>query len=395
MVKPIAVLGPDRGVWPVVTLALAVSLMIGTCWPGAGASGDRFRHSGTDIGKYRELAIVSGAQSDPLPSWNDGPTKRAIIDFVARVTSEDSPDFVPAEERVATFDNDGTLWVEQPMYVQGVFALDRVRSLAPNHPEWRKQQPFKAVLDDDKAAMARLSNEQIADMVLAVHAGTGQEEFIGTAREWLKEARHPRFNVTYTALVYRPMLELMDFLRANGFRVFIVSGGGVDFVRAFSEEVYGVPRENVIGSSLEYEYRRDDGKWRLMRVGKLDKYDDREGKPESIALHIGRRPILVAGNSDGDLAMMRYAADGNRPFLNVLVHHDDGRREYAYDRKSHVGRLNEALDEAQDMGWTIVSMRQDWKQIFDGRTGSRDTGKVGCTGLDVIPKQCAVENMAH
>ena len=286
------------------------------------------------------------------------------MDFVTRVTAEDSPDFIPAEERVATFDNDGTLWVEQPMYVQGIFTFDRVRALAREHPEWREQQPFKAVLDDDKAAIARLSNEQIADMALAVHAGTGQVEFIGTAREWLAEARHPRFNVPYTALVYRPMLELMDFLRANGFRVFIVSGGGVDFVRAFSEEAYRVPRENVIGSSLEYKYAQDGGGWRLHRLPRLGKFDDAEGKPESIALHIGRRPILVAGNSDGDLAMMRYAAAGNRPFLNVLVHHDDGQREYAYDRESPVGRLSEALDEARGRGWTVVSMKDDWKRLF-------------------------------
>ncbi|CAJ35574.1 nonspecific acid phosphatase [Methanocella arvoryzae MRE50] len=335
-------------------------LTLGTCWPGTGAPDDRF--SGAETG---ERVITAGVGCDPLPSWNDGPTKQAIMDFVARVTAEDSPDFVPVEERIATFDNDGTLWVEQPLYVQGIFVFDQVRALAPEHPEWQERQPYKAVLENDTAALASLSEEQIADMVLTVHAGTEQEEFIGAAREWLAEARHPRYNTSYTRLVYRPMLELMDYLRSNGFRVFIVSGGGVDFVRAFSEETYGVPRENVVGSSLEYEYGADG---RLTRLAKLSKYDDAGGKPESIALHIGRRPIFVAGNSDGDLAMMRYAATGSRPYLNLLVHHEDARREYAYDRESHVGRLREALDEARALGWPVISMSQDWKRIFDDGT---------------------------
>jgi len=228
--------------------------------------------------------------------------------------------------------------------------------------------PFKAVLGGDKAALAGITRQQIADMLLAVLSGSGQEAFIGTAREWLARARHPRFNALYTELVYQPMLELMDYLRENEFKVFIVSGGGVDFLRAFAEETYGVPSYNVVGSSLEYEYHLIDGVWRLSRVAKLGKYDDAEGKPESIALHIGRRPILVAGNSDGDLAMMRYAADGNRPFLNLLVHHDDAQREWAYDRESRVGRLGEALDEATSRGWAVVSMKRDWKQIFYDRT---------------------------
>jgi phosphoglycolate phosphatase-like HAD superfamily hydrolase len=309
---------------------------------------------------------MAGPETDPLASWNDGPVKQAIFAFVDRVTSPGSPGFVPAAERVATFDNDGTLWIEQPLYVQGFFALDRVRALAPQHPEWREQQPYKAVLENDKAALASLTKRQIVEMLLAVHAGTGQEEFIGIAREWLRHARHPRLNLPFTELVYLPMLELMDYLRQKEFKVFIVSGGGIDFVRAFSEEVYGVPRENVVGSSLEYEYRADG---QLMRLAKLGKYDDAEGKPESIALHIGRRPVLVAGNSDGDLAMMRYAASGDRPFLNILVHHDDAQRESAYDRESRVGRLQEALDEAKVMGWAVVSMRRDWKRIFYDRTG--------------------------
>jgi phosphoserine phosphatase len=311
---------------------------------------------------------MAGTESDPLPSWNDGPVKRAILDFVARVTREGNPDFVPAAERIATFDNDGTLWVEQPLYVQGFFAIDRVRALAPLHPEWRAQQPFKAVLDNDKAAMAGMTKAQIAGMLLAVLAGTGQEEFIMMAREWLAGARHPRFNALYTVLVYQPMLELMGFLRARGFKVFIVSGGGIDFVRAFSEETYGVPRENVVGSSLEYRYAQDGDGWRLLRLAKLGKFDDAEGKPESIALHIGRQPILAAGNSDGDLAMMRYAAAGSRPYLNLLVRHDDAKREFAYDKETHVGRLREALEEATARGWPVISMKRDWKRIFYDRT---------------------------
>lgn len=311
---------------------------------------------------------MTGTESDPLPAWNDSPGKQAILDFVARVTREGGPDFVSAAERIATFDNDGTLWVEQPLYVQGFFALDEIRKLAPDHPEWREQQPFKAVLEGDKATLSGITKKQIAEMLLAVLSGTGQEAFIGTAREWLARARHPRFNALYTELVYQPMLELMDYLQDNKFKVFIVSGGGVDFLRAFAEETYGVPPYNVVGSSLEYEYKLIDGVWRLSRVAKLGKYDDAEGKPESIALHIGRRPILVAGNSDGDLAMMRYAADGNHPFLNLLVHHDDAQREWAYDRESRVGRLGETLDEATSRGWTVVSMKRDWKQIFYDRT---------------------------
>jgi phosphoserine phosphatase len=360
MVKPVTC----RGTGLVVIIALAILLMISTCWTGAVVPGDRFCQSEVKTGKFLKQAIIPGTGCDPLPSWNDGPAKRTIMDFVARVTDKYSPDFVPAAERIATFDNDGTLWVEQPLYVQGMFVFDRVRALAPEHPEWRGQQPFKAVLENDTAALARMSEEQIADMMLAVHAGTGQEEFIGTVKEWLAQARHPRFNVPYTTMVYQPMLELMDYLRDHRFKVFIVSGGGVDFIRAFSEETYGVPRENVVGSSLEYKYAQDGDSWQLLRLPRLDKYDDAEGKPESIALHIGRRPILVAGNSDGDLAMMRYAATGSRPYLNLLVHHDDAQREYAYDSESHVGRLQEALDEAIARDWTVISMRGDWNCMF-------------------------------
>jgi phosphoserine phosphatase len=302
---------------------------------------------------------------DPLPAWNDGPSKHAILSFVDRVTREAGPDFISAAERVATFDNDGTLWAEKPLYVQGYFALDRIRSLVEQRQELRGQQPYKAILEGDIETLSKsIPKEEIIRVLLEAHAGMGPEEFDNIAGEWLAKARHPRFNVQFTALIYQPMLELMDYLRSNGFKVFIVSGGGIDFIRVFSEEKYGVPRENVVGSSLEYEYRRNDGKWRLMRVGKLGKYDDKEGKPESIALHIGRRPVLVAGNSNGDLSMMRYAADGRRPFLNVLIHHDDAQREWAYDRESLVGKLSEALDEALARGWTIVSMKDDWNRIF-------------------------------
>ncbi|WP_230742152.1 HAD family hydrolase [Methanooceanicella nereidis] len=287
-----------------------------------------------------------------------------MIDFVSRVTKKGGPYFVPAEDRIATFDNDGTLWIEKPFYVQLFFAIDRIRSLAQQHPEWREKQPYKAILENDKAALANISKKEIAEMLLEVHAGSGQEEFIRIAREWLANARHPRFNTLFTELVYQPMLELIDYLRANGFKVFIVSGGGIDFIRAFSEETYGIPCENVVGSSLEYEYAKIDGDWRLTRLAKLNKYDDAEGKPESIALHIGRRPIFVGGNSDGDLAMMRYAATGKKPFLNVLLHHDDAHREWSYDVESPVGKLSEGLDEAEERGWTVVSMKNDWDKVF-------------------------------
>jgi phosphoserine phosphatase len=320
---------------------------------------------GKSLTKEDTIAPYKG---DPLPSWNDGPAKRAILSFVDRVTREGSLDFVPAAERIATFDNDGTLWIEKPIYVQGYFALDRIRSLVDRHPELRERQPYKAILEGDIETLSKsVPKEEMIRVLLEAHAGMGPEEFDHIAGEWLATARHPRFNVPFTALIYKPMLELMDYLRSNGFKVFIVSGGGIDFIRIFSEKKYGVPRENVVGSSLEYEYRRNDGKWRLTRVGKLGKYDDKEGKPESIALHIGRRPILVGGNSDGDLAMMRYAADGSRPLLNVLVHHDDAQREWAYDRESPVGKLSEALDEAMARGWTVVSMKDDWGRIFQFR----------------------------
>ncbi|MCD1295300.1 phosphoserine phosphatase [Methanocella sp. CWC-04] len=307
---------------------------------------------------------MSGNEKDLLPSWNEGQVKRAMIDFVSRVTKKGGPYFVPAEDRIATFDNDGTLWIEKPFYVQLFFAIDRIRSLAQQHPEWREKQPYKAILENDKAALANISKKEIAEMLLEVHAGSGQEEFIRIAREWLANARHPRFNTLFTELVYQPMLELIDYLRANGFKVFIVSGGGIDFIRAFSEETYGIPCENVVGSSLEYEYAKIDGDWRLTRLAKLNKYDDAEGKPESIALHIGRRPIFVGGNSDGDLAMMRYAATGKKPFLNVLLHHDDAHREWSYDVESPVGKLSEGLDEAEERGWTVVSMKNDWDKVF-------------------------------
>ncbi|HEY3274459.1 MAG TPA: HAD family hydrolase, partial [Methanocella sp.] len=271
-------------------------------------------------------------EGDPLPSWNDGAAKQAILSFVTRITQEGGQEFVPAEDRVATFDNDGTLWVEKPLYVQGYFALDRIRSLVDRCPELRDRQPYKALLDADmKTLSTSVTKKQIIDVLLEVSAGMEPGEFNRIAGEWLAQARHPRYNVLYTDLIYQPMLELLDHLRSNGFKVFIVSGGGIDFLRIFSEEKYGIPRENIVGSSLEYEYRLNDGKWRLMRVAKLNKYDDKEGKPESIALHIGRRPILTAGNSDGDLAMMRHAADGSSPFLNILIHHDDAPREWAYD----------------------------------------------------------------
>jgi phosphoserine phosphatase len=302
---------------------------------------------------------------DPLPSWNDGAAKQAILSFVTRITQVGGPDFVPVEDRVATFDNDGTLWVEKPLYVQGYFALDRIRSLVERCPELRDRQPYKALLDADmKTLSTSVTKKQIIDVLLEVSAGMEPGEFSRIAGEWLARARHPRYDILYTDLIYQPMLELLNYLRSNGFKVFIVSGGGIDFLRIFSEEKYGIPRENVVGSSLEYEYGPCEGGWRLMRVAKLNKYDDAEGKPESIALHIGRRPIIAAGNSDGDLAMMRYTADDSRMFLNLLLHHDDSQREWAYDRESLVGRLSEALDEAVARNWTVISMKRDWNRIF-------------------------------
>jgi phosphoserine phosphatase len=308
--------------------------------------------------------FTATALADALPSWQEGPSKRAITEFVSAVTDEDSADFVPMSERIAVFDNDGTLWVEQPMYTQLAFVLDRLRAQAPEHPEWREQQPFKAALEGDTATVADAGMEGLMQLLMATHAGMTSDEFAKSADDWIEQARHPRFERRYTELVYQPMLELLDYLRANGFKTFIVSGGGIAFMRPWTEEIYGIPPEQVVGSQIALAYEVRDGKPALVRQPEIAFIDDKAGKPVGIARHIGRRPILAFGNSDGDYQMLEWTTAGEGARLGLLLHHDDGEREYAYDRNSHVGRLDRALDDAKTKGWTVVSMKRDWGQVF-------------------------------
>jgi phosphoglycolate phosphatase-like HAD superfamily hydrolase len=289
----------------------------------------------------------ASAQSDPLPSWNDGAVKKSITDFVAKVTTQGSPDFVPPAERIATFDNDGALWTEQPIYFQFQFALDRVKALAPQHPEWKSKQPFKALLEGDKKALVAQGEKGLLTLLTVAHSNITTEAFAKTVADWLASARHPRFNRPYTDLVYQPMLELLAYLRANGFKTFIVSGGGVEFMRVWVEKVYGIPPEQVVGSSGVVKFQiGPDGKPVLMKIAKSEFVDDGPGKPVGINRFIGRRPIFAFGNSDGDLQMLQWTAAGTGARFMGIVHHTDAEREYAYDRSSQVGKLDKALDEA-------------------------------------------------
>ena len=301
---------------------------------------------------------------DPLPSWNEGEAKQAIFDFVVRVTDSASPDLVPEPERIAVFDNDGTLWSEQPMYFQLIFAIDRVKAMAPEHPEWQSQQPFKAVLEGDMETLAASGEHGILELVMATHAGMTTEEFETVATDWLATAKHPTTGRSYTEMVYQPMLELLDYLRANGFKTFIVSGGGIEFMRPWTEAVYGIPPEQVIGSSVKTAYEVRDGVPVIARLPELNFIDDKEGKPLGINSHIGRRPIAAFGNSDGDFQMLEWTTAGDGARLGVLIHHTDAEREWAYDRDSHIGRLDRGLDEASDRGWVVVSMKDDWGRIY-------------------------------
>jgi phosphoglycolate phosphatase-like HAD superfamily hydrolase len=310
-------------------------------------------------------AVAQSPRPDSLPSWNDGTAKRSITDFVARVTAPGAPDFVPAEARVATFDNDGTLWTEQPNYFQAIFALDRVKALAPQHPEWKSEQPFKAVLDNDMQALAASGEKGVLAVVMATHAGLTTDEFRNAVLDWLATARHPRFNRPYTDLVYQPMIELLAYLRANGFKTYIVSGGGVEFMRPWVERVYGIPPEQVIGSSGVAKFEIGvSGAPELVKLPQVEFIDDGPGKPVGINRFIGRRPIFAFGNSDGDQQMLEWTAAGDCARFAGLVHHTDAGREYAYDRQSLIGKLDKALDEANSKGWTIVDMKRDWKVIY-------------------------------
>ena len=309
-------------------------------------------------------SIGARAAGDALPSWNDGPAKAAIVDFVTRVTTEGGADFVPVAERIATFDNDGTLWSEQPLYFQFIFMMDRVKALAPQHPEWQTEEPFRSVLAGDTKGALGGGEAGLVKLTMATHAGMTTDEFSKIVTDWLAKARHPKLKRPYTALVYQPMLELLAYLRANGFKTFIVSGGGIEFIRTFAEKVYGVPPEQVIGSSIKTKFEMRGGKAVIVRLAVVDFIDDGPGKPVGIQKFIGRRPIAAFGNSDGDLQMLQWTAAGTGPHFALIVHHTDAEREWAYDRKSPIGKLDKALDEAKARGWTVVSMKDDWKTIY-------------------------------
>ena len=304
------------------------------------------------------------AATDPLPSWNDGPGKKAITDFVARVTKEGSKDFVPQPERIATFDNDGTLWSEQPMYFQVAFALDRAKALVAKNPDWKDKPPFQAVLAGDIKALAAIGEKGLLEIMAATHAGITTDEFQTIVRDWVRTARHPRFQRPYTDLVYQPMLELLAYLRANGFKTYIVSGGGVEFMRAWTEQVYGIPPEQVVGSSGQLKYERRDGKPVLVKLPEVNFIDDKVGKAIGIERFIGRRPVMAFGNSDGDFEMLEYTTAGPGPRFGLIVHHTDAEREWAYDRESHVGRLARALDEARKQRWVVVDMKKEWRVVY-------------------------------
>ena len=305
------------------------------------------------------------AQSDPLPSWNEGAVKKSITDFVARVTMQGGPDFVAVPERIATFDNDGTLWCEQPYYFQLAFAIDRIKAMAPQHPEWKNKQPFKALLEGDKKTLVAAGEKGLLPIIAATHSGMTVEDVTKTVIDWTKTARHPRFNRPYTELVYQPMLELLAYLRANGFKTFIVAGGGIEFMRPWTERVYGIPPEQVVGSSGVVKFQLGpDGKPELIKLPKIEFVDDGPGKPVGINRFIGRRPIFAFGNSDGDLQMLQWTTAGTGARFAGIVHHTDATREYAYDRQSKVGKLDKALDEATAKSWTVVDMKQDWKTVF-------------------------------
>jgi phosphoserine phosphatase len=307
----------------------------------------------------------ANAQSDPLPSWNEGPNKLAIISFVREVTKEGGPNFVPAPQRIATFDNDGTLWSEQPVYFQFAFALDRVKALGPQHPEWKTQQPFQGVLEGDLKAVIASGEKGLAELIMATHTGMTTDEFTRTVFDWLITAKHPTKKRFYTDLVYQPMLELLAYLRQNDFKTFIVSGGTVEFMRAFAEKVYGIPPEQIVGTSFVTKFQTgSSGIPILMREPKIDFIDDGPGKPVGIQKFIGRRPILAFGNSDGDQQMLEWTAAGNGMKLMGLVHHTDATREWAYDRESKIGKLNSALDEATSRKWVVVDMQRDWRVVY-------------------------------
>jgi hypothetical protein len=317
------------------------------------------------IGITVMVAANTSFAADPLPSWNDTPTKQAVTAFVEKITKSGSADFVPVEERIATFDNDGTLWAEQPMYFQLFFALDRVKALAPEHPEWKTKEPFASLLKGDVKGALAGGDHAILEIVMATHAGMTTAEFEAIVKDWITTARHPTTKQPFTEMIYQPMLELLVYLRANGFKTFIVSGGGIEFMRPWTEVVYGVPPEQVVGSSIKTKYEMREGKPVLVRLPEVNFIDDKTGKPIGINSHIGRRPIAAFGNSDGDQQMLEWTGAGSGARLMMLVHHDDAKREWSYGPESKIGTFSDALKSAAEQnGWTVISMKNDWKRIF-------------------------------
>jgi phosphoserine phosphatase len=310
------------------------------------------------------LALSRAAAADPLASWNDGPSKAAIVAFVEKVTKEGAPDFVPPAERIAVFDNDGTLWAEQPFYFQGMFIFDRVKALAPQHPEWKTTEPFASALKMDMKGLAAAGQKGLMELIAVTHAGMTTDEFTKIVEDWIATAKHPKTGKLYTEMIYQPMLELLAYLRANGFETFIVSGGGQEFMRPWTERVYGIPPERVVGSNGELKYELRDGTPILMKEAKVALIDDGPGKPVGIQRFIGRRPIFAFGNSDGDQQMLEWTTAGDGPRFAGIVHHTDAEREWAYDRTSHVGKLDKAWDEAKQKGWTVVDMKSEWRKVF-------------------------------
>jgi phosphoglycolate phosphatase-like HAD superfamily hydrolase len=303
--------------------------------------------------------------TDPLPSWYNGKSKLSIINFVTKTTKEGSKDFIPVADRIAVFDNDGTLWSEQPMYFQLAFAIDRIKALAPTNPEWKTKQPFKALLENDLKEVLGGGEKALMEIVMTTHAGMTTEEFERTVKDWITTARHPKSGKLYTEMVYQPMLELLNYLRANGYKTFIVSGGGVDFMRPWAEHVYGIPPDQVVGSSGKVKFGIVDDEPVLTKLTEINFIDDKEGKPVGIHQYIGKRPVFAAGNSDGDYEMLQWATSStNQPGFGMIIHHTDSIREWAYDRQSHIGRLGKGLDDADKYNWQLVDMLKDWKSIY-------------------------------
>ncbi|SIO09515.1 HAD family hydrolase [Halodesulfovibrio marinisediminis] len=311
------------------------------------------------------LCLFSIAKaSDPLPSWNNGVVKTKILQFVSDITNKASKDYVLPEQRIAVFDNDGTLWVEQPISTQHVFIFDQIKKLVPNHPEWKTTQPFKALLEGDMETVGKFGTKGFLKMIIGTHSGMTATEFANEVSQWISKAKHPRFNRLYTKLVYQPQLELLAYLRANGFKTYIISGSGMEFMRPWTEKIYGIPPEQVVGSSVAVEFKMIDGKPAIIRLPKVNFINNNAGKPVGIYQHIGRRPILAFGNSDADIQMVQYTKAGNGKSLGLFLHHNDAKREYAYDRKGHIGTLDKALDIASENDWIIVDMKHDWKHIL-------------------------------